>query len=109
MNNNFYCRSIIVINVTSYVYRFVDRKIVEFSRIMKLYVEGVDEEFMLGLLDYFNRNNIRVLSVHRRPETVWYKEDTGAMIELDFGKRQCHKDIVEEIRGLEGLRYIEEI
>lgn len=100
---------IIVINATSFAYRFVDRKIVEYSRIMKIYVEGTDEEFMLRLLEYFNQNNIRILSVHRRPETVWYKEDTCAMIEMDFGKRQGHQGVIEEIRNMEGLRYIEEI
>ena len=100
---------IVVINVTSFIYRFVDRKIVEFSPNMKIYIEGVDEEFMLRLLDYFKSNNIKILSVHRRPETIWYKEDSCAMIEMDFGKRQAHQAVLAELRELEGLRYIEEI
>ncbi len=100
---------LVVININSFIYRIVDRKIVEHSRLMKLYAEGIDEEFMLRLLDYFNANNIRILGVHRRPETVWYKEDTCAIIEIDFGKRQNHKDIIDSIKKIEGLRYIEEV
>lgn len=100
---------LIVINVTSFIYRYVDRRIMEFSRLMKVYVEGVDESFMLSLLDYFNQSGIRVLGVNRRPETIWYKEDTCAIIELDFGKRQNHQDIIEGIKRLEGLRYLSEL
>lgn len=100
---------LVVINATSFIYRFIDRKIVEYSRLMKIYVEGIEEEFMLRLLGYFSDHNIRVLGVHRRPETVWYKEDTCAIIELDFGIRQHHKAIIEDISQLEGLRYIEEL
>ena len=31
------------------------------------------------------------------------------MIELDLGKRQKHARILEDIRKMEGLRYVEEI
>jgi len=98
-----------VIHSTSFIYRFIDRKIMESSRIMRIFIEGVDEEFMLRLKDFFVMRQIKVLSLQRRSENRWYKGDTYATIELDIGKSIKHKLIIEEIRKLEGLRYVEEI
>ena len=84
-------------------------KIVERSRIMKIYVEGKNEIFMLRLVDYFNQNNIRVLALQRKSENKWYADDTCATIELDFGRRLLHKELLEGIRKIEDLRYVEEI
>lgn len=100
---------ICVIYITSHCYRFIDRRIIEKSMIMRIYVEGVNEEFMLRLVDYFNRSEIRVCSLTRRSENKWYKKDTCAMIELDFGKRRLHTEILSDIRRIEGLRYVEEV
>lgn len=100
---------ICVIYLTSFCYRFIDIKIVEKSTIMKIYVEGINEEFMLRLIEYFQNDSIRVVSLTRRSENKWYKKDIGAMMELNLGKRRYHRDILERIRMLEGLRYVEEI
>ena len=100
---------ICVIYLTSFCYRYIDRKIVEKSKVMRIYVEGIDEEFMLRLVEYFGSNGIRVASLTRRSENKWYKKDTCAMIELDLGKRQPHGFVLEGIRELKGLRYVEEI
>ena len=100
---------LVVIYITSFIYRRIDRKIMEHSRIMRIYIEGVDEEFMLRLVQYFTAHNIRVLSLQRKSENKWYEKDTCAMIELDFGKNRPHRVILEEIRQIEGLRYVEEI
>lgn len=98
-----------VIYVTSFIYRHLDRKIMEHSRIMRIYIEGLDEEFMLRLVQYFSVHNIRVLSLQRKSENKWYEKDACAMIELDFGKNKPHQTVLEEIRQIEGLRYVEEI
>lgn len=98
-----------VLYISSAVYKYIDRKIMETSRIMKLYVEGQSEELMLDLVAYFSQQNFRVLSLQRKSENKWYSEDTCAMIELDCRKRILHKRILDYIRGLEGIRYVEEI
>ena len=79
------------------------------ARVMRIYAEGVNEEFMLALTGYFAEKNIRVVSLVRRSENKWYKKDTCVMVELDLGKRQRHDWILADIRKLEGLRYVEEI
>lgn len=98
-----------VIYLTSFAYQIIDRKIVERSRVMRIYIEALDEEFMLRLVNYFNQQHIKVLSLQRKPENKWYEKDTCAMIELDFGKSTQHWKIMNEIRAMEGLRYVEEI
>lgn len=98
-----------VIYLTSFTYQIIDRKIVERSRIMRIYIEALDEEFMLRLVNYFNQQHIKVLSLQRKSENKWYDKDTCAMIELDFGKSIQHRIIMNEIRAMEGLRYVEEI
>ena len=97
------------IYAASLFFRYLDKKIIERSRIMKIYVEGKNEMFMLKLVDYFDQNNIRVLALQRKSENKWYAEDTCATIELDLGKRSLHKELLEGIRKMEDLRYVEEI
>lgn len=98
-----------VIYGTSFLFRYLDRKIVEHSRIMKIYVEGTDEDFMLRLVDCFSERRIKVLALQRKSENKWHADDTCAMIELDFGRRAQHRELLEEIRKIEGVRYAEEI
>lgn len=100
---------IAVILTSSFVCRMIDRIVMGKARVMRLYAEGVNEEFMLALTGYFAEKNIRVVSLVRRSENKWYKKDTCVMVELDLGKRQRHDWILADIRKLEGLRYVEEI
>lgn len=98
-----------VIYVCSFLYGAIDRKIMEKSRIMRIYIEGMDENFMLRLVDFMEGGQIRVLSLQRKSENKWFKKDTCAMIEMDFGKKRKHAEFLDELRALEGLRYVEEI
>ena len=91
------------------VCRMIDRLVAGKSRILKLYVEGVNEEFMLVLIDYLESSGIRIRNVTRRSENKWYKKDTCVMAELDLGCRRCHREVINSIRQLKGLRYVEEI
>lgn len=101
--------SIGIILLSSMVCRMIDRLVAGKSRILKLYVEGVNEEFMLLLIDYLESSGIRIRNVTRRSENKWYKKDTCVMAELDLGCRRCHREVIDSIRQLKGLRYVEEI
>lgn len=101
--------SIGIILLSSMVCRMIDRLVAGKSRILKLYVEGVNEEFMLLLIDYLESSGIRIRNVTRRSENKWYKKDTCVMAELDLGCRRCHREVIDSIRRLKGLRYVEEI
>lgn len=100
---------IIVIFSTSLTCKLLDRVVMEKSRMMTIYAEGRDEEFMLELIKYFGDKNIRIINLVRRSENKWYKKDTCVVIELDLGKRQRHSLILEEIRKLKGIRFVETV
>ncbi len=95
--------------LSSNLYWRLDRKISASSRYMSIYVEGVTEEFMLQLVDRFQEDKIKVLNLTRRSKNQWYQKDIGAVIELDLGKRRDHGEIMERIRKMKDLRYVEEV
>lgn len=99
---------ILVISLSSITCKGVERFIESKSRIMRVYAEGMNEEFMLQLITYISQKNIRVISITRHSEHKWYEEDTCVLIEMDLKKRQKHDVILEDIRLLEGFRYVEE-
>ena len=68
---------LIVLYLSSFTYRYIDAVIVAKSRIMRIYVEGESEEFMLNLVGFFRKRN--------------------------------HLEILDEIRKMKELRYIEEV
>ncbi len=98
-----------VIYLSAFLYQHIDEKIVQHSRIMRIYVEGINEDFMLRMIDFLNQKHAKVISLKRRSESKWYAADTCADIELDFGKRISHVEILNEMKQIEGIRYIEEI
>lgn len=98
-----------IVYITSSIYRFFDKKIMEKSRNMTICIEGDSEEFMLRLVRYFDEQNIKVKSLQRKTENKWYVDDIYAVIEIRFTKRTLHRMTLEEIRQLEGFRYAEEM
>lgn len=98
-----------IVYISSRLFTLFDKIITKKSRYMKVCVEGVNENFMIQLLEYFSEVGIHVKNVSRRSENKWYKKDVCAIIELDFGKRQAHKPILQDIERMEGLRFVEEI
>ena len=94
---------------SSGLYALFDQIIIGNSRYMKICIEGSDENFMIRLLDFFSEKQIHIKSLTRKSEYKWYKKDMCAIIELDFEKRQKHQIIIEEIRTIEGIRFVHEI
>lgn len=74
-----------------------------------IYVEGESEEFMLNLVGFFQKNEIRIISLVRKDENKWFLKDSAATIEMDLGRKRSHFEILDEIRRMKELRYIEEV
>ena len=100
---------LIVLYLSSFTYRYIDAVIVARSRIMRIYVEGESEEFMLNLVGFFQKNEIRIISLVRKDENKWFLKDSAATIEMDLGRKRSHFEILDEIRRMKELRYIEEV
>ena len=93
----------------SRLYTLLDMVITGRSRYMKLCVEGVDEQILIQLMDYFAQRQAVVKNLTRMAEYKWYKKDICAVLELDFGKKQRHREILNDIRKLDGIRFVHEI
>lgn len=100
---------LVVLYLSSFTYRRIDAAIVARSRIMRIYVEGESEEFMLRLVEFFRTNQIRIVSLTRREENKWFLRDSAATIEMDLGRKRSHADLLDAIRTMEELRYVEEV
>lgn len=79
------------------------------SKVMRLQLECETEEVLLQLKEYIAEKKFRIMSIARHSENKWYKKDICVILEMDLQKRQNHQGVVEEIRGLQGVRYAEEI
>lgn len=100
---------LLIIYVSSFVYKYIDYRIMRGARTMRFYVESEKEEFMLQLLYYFKEHHIKVTSLQRRSENKWYSADACATIEIYLGKRILHQLVIEDIKKLDGVRYVEEL
>lgn len=100
---------IIVVYGSSFLFRVLENIILEYSRCMKIHAEGQDEEFTLRLLDYFGSRDIHVKNFSRSVENKWYSEDICLLIEFRLNKHQRHRDIIKELRKVEGVRFVEEM
>lgn len=98
-----------VIFTTSLVCKVLDKTIMGSSRMVTIYAEGKDEEFLLELINYLGDKNIHIVNLVRKSENKWYKKDTCVVVELDLGKRQKHSLILDDIKRMKGLRFVEEI
>lgn len=99
----------VIVVISSAVFRMVDALILHHAPYMRLCVEGVNEEFMVRLMEFFAARGIHVKSLVRRSENKWYKKDICVILELQFKKRQSHQALLKEIEKIEGLRFAEEI
>ena len=99
----------ILVCFSSEIFRAVDRVIIGNAAHMKICIEGMNEGFLVRLLEFFKERDIRVSSVIRTSEYKWYKKDICVIMELELKHRQSHNKLLKEIQELEGLRFVEEV
>lgn len=99
----------IVLAIATKVYKRVDYLLAVKNPKMIVCVDGNEFEFMHPLVDYFKSSNIKVVSLVRKPELRWFKNDTCMVIEILLPKRQFHNEIISEIRKVKGVLFCEEI
>ena len=99
----------IFIYVISLTCHRIDARILSNSQHMKIYVEGENEEFLLELLEYLKKNQIRVSSLQRRDDDKWCANDVCLVISLKFKQRSSHLEFLEVVENMDGVRYVEEI
>lgn len=94
--------------LSSLFYRIFDRKIMKYSRILCIYVVLNDKSFMTKLIDYLYKNEIRILSISKETSGSWSEIIYCAMIELQLNKHFAHEQLLNDLRKIEGVQYVEE-
>ena len=74
-----------------------------------LYHAYVYLEFLILACTIYILAPIHIKNFSRSVENKWYSEDICLMIEIQLNKHQKHRDILNELRLVEGVRLIEEI
>lgn len=91
------------------IYKRIDYWLAVKSQKMIVCVDGNEYEFMRPLVEHFKNSNIKVVSLVRKPELRWFKDDTCMVIEILLPKPQKHDEILARIRELDGVLFCEEI
>lgn len=99
----------VLVCLFSTVFTVFDKIIAGNTRFVKLCTEVVNEDAMLRMLDFFSEKEIRVKHLHRKSEYKWYKKDICVVMDIDFGKWQKHQIVLDELRNMEGVRFLEEV
>lgn len=99
----------VLVCLFSTVFTFFDKIIADNNRFVKLCTEVVNEDTMILMLEFFSEKDIRVKHLHRKSEYKWYKKDICVVMDIDFGKWQKHDIVLDELRNMEGVRFLEEV
>ena len=94
--------------MTTYVLHFMSRYVENHTRTIEIYVE-VEKKNVETLLRFIRAQGYLMISMERRKEPPIMDGDVSLRIELDMGKKYYHPQLVDDIMGVEGVHYIEEL
>ena len=78
------------------------------TRVVDLYVE-LEKTQIKTLLAFIKEEGYELLSVERRPEVPLVDGDAALRLNIDQGRKFNHRIIVQDVRALEGIHYVEEL
>lgn len=87
----------------------IDRMAVAGSRTLELYVEFCEGGRLSSFLDYAHMNGIRISQVEFTRPKYDEQDQLAVLISLRLPKRHNHMEVVEELRRVEGVNFIEEM
>lgn len=87
----------------------IDIYIKEHAKMMEIYLEYCEEFSMKNLTAYVDENGYKIYDIEFGRLKTIDKEYGTLSFMIDFKQKENHKQIIEEIRGLEGVSYIREI
>lgn len=87
----------------------IDIYIKEHAKMMEIYLEYCEEFSMKNLTVYVDENGYKIYDIEFGRLKTINKEYGTLSFMIDFKQKENHKQIIEEIRGLEGVAYIREI
>lgn len=87
----------------------VSQKIEENSRYVSLYIEVEETNGVKKLKKKFIELGYHISSMNKTKDKTLSGSDTALMIELDFGRKHYHQELIDELNNLDFVSYLEEV
>ena len=99
---------LVLVLITNYLMYYMTKYVENHTRTIEIYVE-IERKQVESLLRLIREKGYLILSIERRKEPSIIDEDIALRIEIDMLKKYYHPQLVDDIMGMEGVHYIEEI
>jgi putative Mg2+ transporter-C (MgtC) family protein len=99
----------ILIMVSVRLLQFISKRLEDYNRIITLYVEIDKVHGFECIMNYAKEKNYTIRSLEKKKQKALIDKDFVIITEIDLKKKIYHGDILEEIRNIEGIHYVEEL
>jgi putative Mg2+ transporter-C (MgtC) family protein len=101
--------SFVLIMVSIKFLLFISKRLEDYNSVITLYVE-IDKEIGFdGIMNYAKEHNYRIRSLAKKKQKALLDKDFVIIMEFDLTKKIYHQEILEELRNIEGINYVEEL
>ncbi|MFA9377009.1 MAG: MgtC/SapB family protein [Lachnotalea sp.] len=88
---------------------FISKRLEDYNKVITLYVELDKEHGFDEIMNYTKEHNYEVRSLEKKKQKALLDKDFVIITEFDLKQKIYHKEILEELRNIEGINYIEEL
>lgn len=99
----------VLIMVSIRLLLFISRRQEDYNRIITMYVEIDKQNGFDSLMNYIKNQEYQIRSIEKKKQKALLDKDFVVVAEFDLKKRRSHPEILEEIRNIDGVNYVEEI
>lgn len=99
----------ILIMVSVRLLLFISKRQEDFNRIITMYVEIDKENGFDGFMNYLKDQDYVLRSIEKKKQKALLDKDFVVITEFDLKNRRSHQEIVEEVRHIDGVHYVEEL
>lgn len=99
----------ILIMVSVRLLLFLSKRLEDYNKIITLYVEIDKENGFDEIMNYTKEKNYTIRSLEKKKQKALLAKDFVIITEFDLKKKKYHQDIIDELRQMEGVHYVEEL
>lgn len=99
----------ILIMVSIRLLLFISKRQEDYNRVITMYVEIDKMNGFESFMNYLNDREYVLLSIEKRKQKALLDKDFVVITEFDLRRRISHQEIVEEVRHIDGVHYVQEL
>ncbi len=99
----------VLVMVANLILMKATAQIEEYSRYVSIYIEVEETSGIKKLRKKFSELGYKVTSMNKTKDKTLSGSDTALMVELDFGSKNSHSKLMEELHNLDFVSYVEEV